>query len=348
MQRIFDPTAAATLPAVPALSGSVGYFTGGVPGSVAATRVRAWYLNMLQEELMTLLTTAGITPDTTGSNFTQVLQAIQTLGKIKATATLNLYVGGSGASDTLNNGLSSGAPFATLQHAANVVLYAYDLNGFTANINVANGTYTAGVTVDCSKLRGSIHFIGNTGSPSSCAVTLPGGGSCFNVINSGPQVFVSGFQVSAPSGSTGAPWTSPGFGLSSSNGAQLIFDHVAFGASSYAHMAANAGGYIGVPAASTPYSISGGAVGHAIAGGTAGYISIPSAIVTVTGTPAFSTAFAEVDAGALVFAPSASFSGAATGPRYLCSNGGAIETNGAGASFFPGSTAGSSTTGYYS
>src|ERR1700757_410300 len=79
MQRIHDSTAASSLPSVPSLTGNVGYFTEGVPGTTPATDVRGWWLNMIQEELISLLTAAGITPDTTGTDFTQVLQAIQTL-----------------------------------------------------------------------------------------------------------------------------------------------------------------------------------------------------------------------------------------------------------------------------
>ena len=79
MQRIQDPTAAATLPAVPALSGPVGYFTEGVIGVTPPTNVRAWALNMLQEEFLSILTAAGVAPDTTGTDFSQVLASLQVL-----------------------------------------------------------------------------------------------------------------------------------------------------------------------------------------------------------------------------------------------------------------------------
>lgn len=80
MQRITDATAAAMLPAPPSLAGlTPGYFTGGVAGGVAATRVRYWWLNMIQEEGMSILAAAGITPDTTGTVFDNILQAIQVL-----------------------------------------------------------------------------------------------------------------------------------------------------------------------------------------------------------------------------------------------------------------------------
>lgn len=79
MQRIIDPTASATLPAPPALTGTTGYFTGGVPGVSAATRLRYWFVNMLQEELMAILAAAGVAADTTGTVFNQVLVSIMTL-----------------------------------------------------------------------------------------------------------------------------------------------------------------------------------------------------------------------------------------------------------------------------
>jgi hypothetical protein len=79
MQRIIDPTANASLPAPPALTGTTGYFSGGVPGVSAATRVRYWFLNMLQEEVMSVLALAGITADSTATVFNQLATSIQTL-----------------------------------------------------------------------------------------------------------------------------------------------------------------------------------------------------------------------------------------------------------------------------
>jgi hypothetical protein len=75
MQRIQDPTAIGSPPAIPALSGVAGYFTGGNPtGGIPATAVRAWWLNMIQEELVGVVTAAGLTPTTAN---TQVLAALR-------------------------------------------------------------------------------------------------------------------------------------------------------------------------------------------------------------------------------------------------------------------------------
>jgi hypothetical protein len=79
MQRIIDPTAVASLPTPPALTGTTGYFGPAVPGISVATRLRYWFVNMLQEELMSVLAAASITADTTGTVFNQVLLSIQAL-----------------------------------------------------------------------------------------------------------------------------------------------------------------------------------------------------------------------------------------------------------------------------
>ena len=79
MQRITDPTAATSLPAPPALTGNTGFFVPAVPGISAATRLRYWFVNMIQEEIMSVLAAASITADTTATVFNQLLLSIQAL-----------------------------------------------------------------------------------------------------------------------------------------------------------------------------------------------------------------------------------------------------------------------------
>jgi hypothetical protein len=77
MQRIQDPSAVPFIPDIPPLAGPAGYFTGGNPnGGVPATVLRAWWLNMIQEELMTVVTAGGQTPNSNGD---QLLAALCTL-----------------------------------------------------------------------------------------------------------------------------------------------------------------------------------------------------------------------------------------------------------------------------
>ncbi|WP_419900680.1 gp53-like domain-containing protein [Roseomonas sp. USHLN139] len=78
MKRIQHTTAAAALPAVPSLGGTLGFFTEGDPvGGIPATVVPAWWLNGIQEELAGIIEAAGLTP--LASDNTQVLTALRRL-----------------------------------------------------------------------------------------------------------------------------------------------------------------------------------------------------------------------------------------------------------------------------
>ena len=74
MYQIDNSTAVAARPAASA-AGTAGWFTDGSPGSgVPATILPAEFMNMLQAEFLTILSTAGITPSKTTS--TQLMQAL--------------------------------------------------------------------------------------------------------------------------------------------------------------------------------------------------------------------------------------------------------------------------------
>lgn len=78
MFRIDDATAATTLP-VPETAGTPGFFTeGNAAAGTPATNVRASFLNMMQEELMSVLTAAGLTPSK--ATYNQLLTALRSAG----------------------------------------------------------------------------------------------------------------------------------------------------------------------------------------------------------------------------------------------------------------------------
>ncbi len=101
------------------------------------------------------------------------------------------------------------------------------------------------------------------------------------------------------------------------------------------------------------YSISGGATQHFLTQGF-GSIAITgsNATVTISAAVTFSAAFAEAIT-AIIQASNGSVSlsfvnaSNVTGTRYISQLAGVISTNGGGANFFPGSAAGTSSTGYY-
>jgi hypothetical protein len=104
----------------------------------------------------------------------------------------------------------------------------------------------------------------------------------------------------------------------------------------------------GIISCFSAYTINGAASGHFTAQ-KSGIIDLFGYTVTLSGSLNFSTAFAIAQTTGIVSAPSLTFTGGTiTGQRYLASEGGVITTNGGGANYFPGNSAGSATTGYYS
>ena len=113
---------------------------------------------------------------------------------------------------------------------------------------------------------------------------------------------------------------------------------VVFAASIGTHIQCNTGALIYL---ANSYTISGGAAAHILqlAGGI---VDVDAAItVTLTGTPVWSVAGVISEAGGVVnFGSNVTWSGAASGQRFQTIAGGVINTNGAGVSWLPGSTAG--------
>lgn len=247
-------------------------------------------------------------------------------------ANLSLYVATTGSDS--NDGLDPTAPFLTLQRAWSEVVNSYDLNGFVISIQVADGTYSAGIIATSAPLGG------NSGTGS--VIILATSGVAANVIinSTGNNCFAQG----------GAQFTLRNITLTASganalcvvagSGGIIAIDGVRFGASTQGHMDAVNGGFIQCV---SNYSIVGGAQYHIVAS-AGGQVINASRTVTLTGTPAFGGAYAYCDQGRLD-SSSTTYSGGATGVRYSVSNNGVIATAGAGASAFPGNAAGSATTG---
>lgn len=336
MFRIDNSTAAAAPPTVPSPS-TPGYFTNGNPPSAAAaTIVDDWWLNQLQEEILTVVTRAGLDPDKTDT--TQLYQAIlKLLPRERLNAPFTVYVA-PGGSDAAGDG-SAPNPFATLQHAFNFANSTFDFAGTTVTIQLAAGTYNQGLVAAGAATGATtptpIIVQGNAANPASVAINVTGA-DCI-VAQSGAGLLIKDMTLlSALSGSSG------GAALAATFGGLLMFENLVFGGCGSAHCFATQTGQI---IAAGNYTISGDAPTHfsvaansygqmSVTGGGAGAIH-----VTLTGTRNFTNAFVAVQNGILE-APLNTFSGAVTGVRYGVSVNGVINTNGQGASYFPGSVAG--------
>jgi hypothetical protein len=264
------------------------------------------------------------------------ITALQTLGRIKMTAALNLFVATTG-SDTANTGLLAASPFKTIQHAVMVATNAYDTGGFPININVANGTYTVGAETTSALVGGgALNFVGNITTPADCIIDVTNG-TCFTI--GAGETNISGFTLAATGSSSGA-----GNAILAAGTAIADYTAINFDQCTNNHILAASGGNIGATAGATA-TILGGATAHF--GSAQGFINVDIA-VSIPAAIGFTT-FASASTGGAIEATGSTFTGSGvagtTGVRFNVTLNGIIETGGGGADFFPGSAAGTASSG---
>lgn len=230
-----------------------------------------------------------------------------------------------------NNGLtdSSGGAFLTIQKAVDVVS-KLDINGYTVTIQVGNGTYTGAVNlknVVGFEDIGNLIIQGDTTTPSNVVVSVTGN-HCFSTSNLRVIWKIAGFKLTT---------TTSGACLRCEDG-HFEFANCEFGSCAGSHIYVLNNGYIGCYG---NYSISGSAINHWIAA-QQGRIVCTGKTITLTGTPAFSAAFANGQYLSLQIVNGNTYSGSATGVRYSVIQNAVIYTNGA---TLPGSSAGTTGTG---
>lgn len=224
-----------------------------------------------------------------------------------------------------NNGLANtiGGAFLTIQKAIDVAT-TIDFNGFVVTVQIADGTYAAGATIRSFVGQASYaSFVikGNSATPSNVTVQ--------SSISASSGVFATVQDFKLAGGS-----------LLANLGGVLAYGNIEFGAGASYHVQAADGGSI---ICIGNYAISGGATRHLYCQ-NGGLITVSGRTIEITGTPAFSTAFA-IAATASMVVNGITFVGSATGARYSVSLNGAINTGGGGASYLPGSVAGTTATG---
>ncbi len=223
-----------------------------------------------------------------------------------------------------NPGLAntSAGAFLTIQKALDVV-GGLDRSTFNVTIQVADGTYTAAMTWNGG--LGSIRPVlrGNTTTPANAVISVTSN----NCLTASAPIHIEGFKLST---------TTSGAGIYAVPGAKVTFDKIDFGVCANQQMRA-VGGYIG--ATSATYTISAGAAVHALAdvGGT---IELVTVTVTLSGTPAFSNCYYNLQTGGLISAFSVTYSGSATGKRYNITGNAVLETYGGAFSSIPGDVVG--------
>ena len=252
-------------------------------------------------------------------------------GREVLTANRTYYVrtDGSDSNDGLAN--TSGGAFLTRQKAYDVITGTLDLGGKTVTIKCADGTYAGDLILSQPWTGGgAIVLEGNTTTPANCIITSADGVKIGCVL---PGVLrIKGFQFK-PTAAAGIYHNGVG---------RVEYEACDFnsGGSPFCRIAADVGNATVV--ATGNYTISAGAGRHIFSKGA--YVEVDGRTITVSGTPAFS-AFVEVIACGGLQSAGSTWSGAATGARYLAVLNGAINSGSGGASYFPGDSAGSTSTG---
>ena len=270
-------------------------------------------------------------------NAKDVVSQEQLVFREKLTAARTYYVRTDG--NDSNTGLvnNSGGAFLTIQKAIDTVA-TLDLSIYGATISVADGTYAENVVLKPIVGSSVATIQGNTTTPGNCIIA-PTTGSCVAVGAGMLQEYIlDGFRYNAGTS---------GFGIVSGYGTVRLRNFTV-GAVSAGFAQIYASNRAVIIASSTSYTIAGGG-GYHFQAANGGSITANASTVTVSGTPAFSSAFAISTNGSLLVCASTTFSGSATGKRYELASHGIIQTAGAGASLFPGNAAGTNTdtTGFY-
>ncbi len=241
---------------------------------------------------------------------------------------------GSDVNDGLGN--SSTGAFLTIQRAVDVVATQIDPGPYAVTIQIADGTYAP---VELRANLSAPSFLQGTGQ-----FSLKGNAA------TPANVVVSGTSANPILAVNAGVWTVQDMALQTTTAGTCLnvqgmsfvrFQNLRFGATANAHISTRNGGVV---QAGGNYAIVGGAAHHLLALNNS-TILIDAVTVTLTGTPAFSSEFAQVYSGGLASVSSVTFSGAATGNRYLATGNGVIYTNSAGATYLPGNAAGSTASG---
>lgn len=249
----------------------------------------------------------------------------------KLTAARTYYVRTDGSDS--NNGLAntSGGAFLTVQKAIDVIYATLDLGGKDVTVQVADGTYTGAVLADGPFIgKGSVTINGNNSTPTNVVFSTTSS-SCVTAQN-GAFISCTNFKVTT---------TTSGFGLLASKKGHVNFSGIDFGTCATHQIRSDDFGSV---TATGNYTISGGAATHF--NSVSGAIRIQSRTVTLSNTPAFSTAFCQTLISGLATVNGNTYSGTgATGVRYDITLNGAVYTAGGGANYFPGNAAGTTATG---
>lgn len=280
----------------------------------------------------TTLTTSLTSMNFVGSGVTatnlsgDVTVSITTAGREVLSGNRTYYVrtDGSNSNDGLSN--TSGGAFLTIQKAVDTAM-ALDVNGKTVTIQVADGTYTGATSVTGPIVGGGALLIqGNTTTPANALISVTSNNAFYFSRVAG--VTLTGFKLAT---------TTSGYGVVNSDWGSVVIGVLDFGACASGHIATTTWSVINC---NNNYTISGSAPIHIFSISGARLICA-SKTITLSGTPAFSTAYISQASISTSYLVGNTYSGSATGKRYDITQNSICESG----TTLPGSIAGTTTTG---
>lgn len=268
----------------------------------------------------------------------QIRRAIQHTGRIRLRADTTFYVSNSGSNS--NDGLTPGTPWETIQYAYDKLATDYDLGGFQATVQLANGTYFP-LIATIQPLSGSIKILGDTGTPTNVAIDGNSANLSAIQVSIGALVIIQGCLLSGGGGSIGKGCCIH----AATTGSIVSVADCVMGSAAVAHVQAIAGASILI---SGSYSLNGDAPLH-WALGTNAQLNTTSGVTITVPALNFSSAFVGCSQNSTVFSSQSNvtfnLTGVVTGQRYIAFSNGVIDTVGGPANFFPGDVAGSTSAG---
>jgi hypothetical protein len=224
--------------------------------------------------------------------------------------------------------------YATIQAALNYSA-TIDFNGHTLTIQVAGGTYTEQLLIPATVGQAAPQNLliqGDTTTPGNVVLTWTVGFQGILLAQAAARCRIQGFKFSGSGNS---------HGIHAKVGSVVEFQICEFAGGCFYHRYAEGGTIFAVG----NFSISAGAAAHIAAeGGGRIYDYIFAPTVTITNTPNFISAYAFFSTLSYCRVDLCTFSGSATGQRYLLDGTSVIDTKGSGATYLPGNAAGTGNT----